>query len=386
MERLRKIKNYFKWIKPGWRKEMRENYDRVLKEKMLNSMKNSDELLGEIQKASVDLGNDDVLKLAERLRKKLNRFQQDVELMAPIFEVEKLLEQSKVAAGPTKIDVTLESEMFKNLVGIDMLTLFESDAMSEILRETVLPKVEDGNAEDGKKFLREMKSDLDDVVSLFKKRQDLLLGVTEAEHIYSWVPGRWHGVYKNIEEILDEKLWQMRHREPGKVREVRKAMEDEKAKKPRLFGKGDYYEKLGEEILKLKDTIKSETGGICSLADLYMKMRERRLDIEFNVNDVEKAVKKLDKSGMIADMYVLPSGLKLIEFVPVGMTEDSRKVLEIASSSNGYISLEDLMMKTQWDNERVMRALQTLEQEGVTRRDSSYAGGTAWYVPSLYKG
>jgi len=32
-----------------------------------------------------------------------------------------------------------------------------------------------------------------------------------------------------------------------------------------------------------------------------------------------------------------------------------------------------------------MRALQTLEQEGVTRRDSSYAGGTAWYVPSLYK-
>ena len=74
MERLRKIKNYFKWIKPGWRKEMRENYDRVLKEKMLNSLTNSDELLGEIQKASVDIGNDDVLKLGERLRKKLNRF------------------------------------------------------------------------------------------------------------------------------------------------------------------------------------------------------------------------------------------------------------------------------------------------------------------------
>ena len=35
MGRLSKIKNYFKWIKPGWRKEMRENYDRVLKEKML---------------------------------------------------------------------------------------------------------------------------------------------------------------------------------------------------------------------------------------------------------------------------------------------------------------------------------------------------------------
>lgn len=386
MERLRKIKNYFKWIKPGWRKEMRENYDRVLKEKMLNSLTNSDELLGEIQKASVDIGNDDVLKLGERLRKKLNRFQQDVELMAPIFEFEKLQKQSKIAEGPTKFDVTLESDTFKNLVGIDMLTLFEVDAMAEILRETLLPKVEDGNAEDAKKALREIKSDMDDVVSLFKKRNDLLLGVTPADHIYQAIPGRWHGVYKNIEEILDEKLWQMRHREKDKVSEVRKAMEDEKAKKPRLFGKGDYYEKLGEEVLKLKDMIKNETGGICSLADLYMKMRERRLDIEFNVNDIEKAVKKLDKAGMIADMHVLPSGLKLIEFVPVGMTKDSRTVLEIAATSNGYISLEDLMIKTQWDNERVMRALQTLEQEGVTRRDSSYAGGTAWYVPSLYKG
>jgi hypothetical protein len=178
----------------------------------------------------------------------------------------------------------------------------------------------------------------------------------------------------------------MRHREKSKVKEVRKAMEDEKEKKPLIFGRGDYYENLGEEILKLKDMIRNETGGICSLADLYMKMRERRLNIEFGVDDIEKAVKKLDKAGMIADMHVLGSGLKLIEFVPVGMTEDSRTVLEVAAASNGYVSLEDLVLKTQWDNERVMRVLQTLEQEGVTRRDSSYAGGTAWYVPSLYKG
>ena len=386
METLTRIKNFFKWIKPGWRKEMRENYDRVLKEKMLNSSKHSDELLGEIQKASIDLGSDDVLKLCERVRKKLSRFQEDIELMAPIFEVEKLHKQSKVAGGPTKTEIKLESDHFKNIVGIDMLTLFELNAMSEILQETVLPKVEDGNAEDAKKTLREIKSDVDDVVSLFNKRKDLLLGVTEAEHIYQWIPGRWHGVYNNIEEVLDEKLWQMRYREKSKVKEVRKAMEDEKAKKPLIFGKGDYYEKLGEEILKLKDMIRNETGGICALADLYMKMRERRLDIEFGVDDIEKAVKKLDKAGMIANMHVLPSGLKLIEVVPVGMTEDSRTVLEVAAASNGYVSLEDLVLKTQWDNERAMRALKTLEQEGVTRRDSSYAGGTAWYVPSLYKG
>jgi len=386
MERLTKIKNFFKWIKPGWRKEMRENYDRVLKEKMLNSSRNTDALLGEIQKASVDLGGDDVLKLSERVRKKLSKFREDIELMAPIFEVEKLRKQSKVANGPTKIEIKLESDHFKNIVGLDMLTLFELNVMNEMLQETVLPKVEDGNAEDAKKTLREMKSDVDDVVSLFKKRKDLLLGVTAAEHIYQWVPGKWHGVYKNIEEVLDEKLWTMRMREKDKVKEVRKAMDDGKEKKPRIFGKGSYYARLGEEILKLKDMIKNETGGICSLADLYMKMRERRLDIEFGVDDVEKAVKKLDKAGMIADMHVLHSGLKLIEFVPVGMTEDSRTVLEVAATANGYISLEDLVLKTQWDNERAMRALQTLEQEGVTRRDSSYAGGTAWYVPSLYKG
>jgi hypothetical protein len=386
METLTRIKNFFKWIKPGWRKEMRDNYDRVLKEKMLNSLNSSDRLLAEIQKASVDLGSDDVLKLGERLRKKLTRFREDVELTAPIFEVEKLHEQSKVAGGPTKTEIMLESEQFKNIVGIDMLTLFELNAMNEILQETVLPKVEDGNSEDAKKTLREMKSDVDDIVSLFNKRKDLLLGVTEAEHIYQWLPGRWHSVYNNIEEVLDEKLWQMRHREKSKVKEVRKAMEDEKEKKPLLFGKGDYYERLGEEILKLKDMIRNETGGICSLADLYMKMRERRLNIEFGIDDIEKAVKKLDKAGMIADMHVLDSGLKLIEFVPVGMTEDSRTVLEVAAASNGYVSLEDLVLKTQWDNERVMRVLQTLEQEGVTRRDSSYAGGTAWYVPSLYKG
>ncbi|MFW9921685.1 MAG: EAP30/Vps36 family vacuolar-sorting protein [Candidatus Thorarchaeota archaeon] len=148
------------------------------------------------------------------------------------------------------------------------------------------------------------------------------------------------------------------------------------------IGGGDFFERLGVEILgKAKDT-QEFTGGIMTLGEAVLLINKDRPGKIIPVKDVVTAIEKLTEAKVIPEMRELKSGVKLIEFIPVNLSDDQEEVLSI-STRKGWITMEELILKTSWTQERAERALEAMRESGIARVDSSYSEGRKYYFPGL---
>ncbi|MFX1464904.1 MAG: EAP30/Vps36 family vacuolar-sorting protein [Promethearchaeota archaeon] len=152
--------------------------------------------------------------------------------------------------------------------------------------------------------------------------------------------------------------------------------------KPRLFGKDKYYDKLGLEALDILQKHKDTSGGIMSLAEIVLLVNREIPGITISPDDINRAIKRLEKADLVNAFELKSSGVKLVEFVPVGLSSDQNEVLELASTK-GWTTIEEIMMEKGWPKERSERALKAFKDSGIARLDSSYARGTRYYFPGL---
>jgi hypothetical protein len=152
----------------------------------------------------------------------------------------------------------------------------------------------------------------------------------------------------------------------------------------KLTGSGKFYNALAVEVLEVVGKKARENGGILTLAEVALAVNKARVDQFVQLGDIVKAVKILQDAELIPGIRSLPSGVQVVEFLPVEISEDSNTILDIASST-GWVSIEEVMLKTKWPRERAERALRSLESVGIARADVSYAKGNRWYFPSLMR-
>ncbi len=142
------------------------------------------------------------------------------------------------------------------------------------------------------------------------------------------------------------------------------------------------HEKLGMLLYQRALLKRKENGGIMTFAEAYLLTNTGKLAQKLENKDIEKAVKILEKNKLIPGIRQLKSGVKIISFFPIELTDDQNEVLSIASRS-GSVTLEEIMLKTGWTKTRAQSVLQTLEEEGITRKDKSYAHGEKYYFPGF---
>ncbi|MEM2984397.1 MAG: EAP30/Vps36 family vacuolar-sorting protein [Candidatus Jordarchaeaceae archaeon] len=142
------------------------------------------------------------------------------------------------------------------------------------------------------------------------------------------------------------------------------------------------HEKLGMLLYQRALLKRKENGGIMTFAEAYLLINTGKLAQKLENKDIEKAVKLLEKNKLIPGTRQLKSGVKIISFFPIELTDDQNEVLSIASRS-GSVTLEEIMLKTGWTKTRAQNVLQTLEEEGITRKDESYAHGEKYYFPGF---
>ncbi len=152
--------------------------------------------------------------------------------------------------------------------------------------------------------------------------------------------------------------------------------------KPRLFGKDKYYDKLGLEALGILQKNKEASGGIMSLAEIVLLVNKETPGVTISPDDINSAIKRLEKADLVNVFELKSSDVKLVEFVPVGLSSDQNEVLELASSK-GWTTLEEIMIEKGWSKERSERVLKAFKDGGIARLDSSYARGTRYYFPGL---
>jgi hypothetical protein len=153
-------------------------------------------------------------------------------------------------------------------------------------------------------------------------------------------------------------------------------------KKPKIFGKGKFKEQLADLVLEHGKNLRASSGGYISLANLYASLKNQVPDIEFSPKDLENACKYLKKQSLIEGINKR-SGVKIIEFAPVTLGGDARKVFDLAVNK-GYVTLEEVMLGTKWEQQRVLRVLESLVEQKIARKVSSLDTGDQYYFPGLY--
>ena len=218
--------------------------------------------------------------------------------------------------------------------------------------------------------LEEIKSDLEAAAETKEKLEEL---------------ARKYGVIIATSPKLQEEVERIR-KQYGIPKEsvITRVMSEEEVLKRGPLGLGTRidHEKLGMLLYQRAMFKRKENGGIMTYGEAYLLVNTGKLAEKLEAKDVEKAVKILKKNNIIPGERELKSGVKVISFFPVELTDDQNEVLSIASRK-GFTTLEELMLKTGWTKTRAQNALQALEQEGITRKDESYAHGEKYYFPGL---
>ncbi len=127
---------------------------------------------------------------------------------------------------------------------------------------------------------------------------------------------------------------------------------------------------------------KEETGGILPISEVFELINTGILKGNVDVKDLLRAMKGLEKDGVIEGVKELDSGVSMIHFFPIQYTSDQVKVIELAKQK-GYITLEDVCTGLDWAQDRALRALKTLEDTGVAKFRESILTGKQWFFPSV---
>ncbi|NHJ04242.1 MAG: hypothetical protein EAX90_05430 [Candidatus Heimdallarchaeota archaeon] len=147
-------------------------------------------------------------------------------------------------------------------------------------------------------------------------------------------------------------------------------------------GGGDFFERLGVEILEKAKEVQTFTGGLMTLGEVVILVNKDRPGKVIPVKDVVKSIERLSEAKIIPEVRELKDGVKIVEFVPANLSEDQEEVLSL-STRKGWITIEELILKTGWNQERSERVLEAMRDAGLARVDASYAEGKKYYFPGL---
>ncbi len=187
---------------------------------------------------------------------------------------------------------------------------------------------------------------------------------------------------KNLQKKYDSRIKQLENtllRQEGRSLTITAL---DATQKPKIFGKGKFIDNLADLVLEQGKTLRASAGGYISMANLYTSLRDKVPDIKFSLKDLEKACKQLTKQSLIEGIST-QSGIKIVEFTPVSLGKDARSIFNIAVEK-GYVTIEEVMIHTKWDQQRVTRVLDSLVNQNIARKVSSLDSGDQYYFPGLY--
>ena len=149
----------------------------------------------------------------------------------------------------------------------------------------------------------------------------------------------------------------------------------------RLRGSG-YYDQLGNEILELGKLLLQETGGLISVAELSLRVNKIRPGKLVSPKDIIRSLNSLVDTKLIQPLRKLDSGVLIVEFISIELSDDQKTVFNLASR-HGFLTKESLIMLSNWSPERVSRVLEELVKQGIALKDESYHEGVKYWFPSL---
>lgn len=165
-----------------------------------------------------------------------------------------------------------------------------------------------------------------------------------------------------------------------------------------LLGMGDFYHELAVKIAEVCLASKSSNGGIMSVREIQnvLKHRKTRLGMasqqttDVSLSDIQVAIQKLAKLGGGFRTIQVGSSTMVVS-VPTELDNDHMQVMTVAQANciapgeNGTntvqgITIDQVMSATNWNRQRVDRAIELLLQEGMAWVDNHQGVCYYWFT------
>eukprot|EP01071_Lankesteria_metandrocarpae_P015494 Lankesteria_metandrocarpae@DN9736_c0_g1_i1.p1 len=135
-----------------------------------------------------------------------------------------------------------------------------------------------------------------------------------------------------------------------------------------VLGMGEFYSRLGVQVLTICLSSRAETGGIMEVDECLFRVKKMRgLDDSDDVvkQDIIRAVKQLQCLGTAnLAVHTSPKNVDLILCVPEEIDEDHLTAWEVARAK-GYFTVRMLMQECGWDEGRSTNVANFLVRESV---------------------
>lgn len=148
----------------------------------------------------------------------------------------------------------------------------------------------------------------------------------------------------------------------------------------RLLKRDDRTDGLRRDILRMAADSK-QFGGIMLFSELLVRLDESGWGT--HSDEIEDLLEDMEKEGLIQGLSTMEGGARMVEFVPVALTDDPQEILSLAATKDGRLSIEDAVVNLGWKEERVRNALELLISNGVAKEQKSYSKSTQYWFPGL---
>jgi hypothetical protein len=156
--------------------------------------------------------------------------------------------------------------------------------------------------------------------------------------------------------------------------------QNERGMVKRLLKRDDRQDALRRDILKLAEASK-DSGGLMLFSDLLLHLDKMGWATSFD--EVEATLYEMSREGLLEGVTALENGTRLVKFIPVALTDDPQKILNLAAKGAGQLTIEDAVLSLGWKEERVMNALNLLVDKGVAKVQKTYSKSTIYWFPGL---
>ena len=153
-----------------------------------------------------------------------------------------------------------------------------------------------------------------------------------------------------------------------------------KLDKPKIIGRGKYYDQLGNFVLKIIMTfdINSSTEPIAVRA-IFSRLNDEYPRIRAEIKDLHKVLEILDENGLL----ILKQDREGQYWVQLQPSETETNIILNLAEEKGAITLEELIMITNWSIEEANLEMEKFVKAGLAVKDTSYSSGTKYYFPGL---
>jgi len=155
----------------------------------------------------------------------------------------------------------------------------------------------------------------------------------------------------------------------------------DEVKRSRFRDKDKFDQFLANEVLEVGIEETVQTGGILAFDDFVNVFHQLRPKWVASKKELKKALESLVVDGLIPKLYKIKNKKILVTFIPEELHPDLLSILYV-TSSDGTISLHDVISLLGWQKERAELALNALTKQEIALYDKK---DKIYHIPGLRK-